>query len=154
MIQGLKFAYKQAPWRKQLRGIAAILLCLVIFILVAIANLNVSARTYEAGLTTTSLTAEAEKLNQSIADMRVKLSTITTYQVMTKKAAEMGYQTAGNDNKLFFVIPGYQEPELVISAPVTLEKPANPSVVKPAYTQSLWDLFLDGALKFSKNTKR
>jgi hypothetical protein len=153
MMQGLKHAYKQAPWRNQLRGIAWILLFLVVFILVAIANLNVSAKTYAAGIEIQRMNSEKSDITQNIADMKNQLGVVTSYQSMAKKAAERGYQTLTNpEQTVYIVIPGYQQPAVSIEIPPTSDA-SHPSVIKPVYTQSLWDLFLDGALKLSKRTK-
>lgn len=154
MVQGLKHAYKQAPWRIQLRGIAWILVFLVVFILVAIVNLNISAKTYAAGIQIQRMNREKENLNHQIADLKNELGMITSYGIMAEKAHEDGYQTITDPERIvYIVVPGYQKPAVNIETPPLSEQPAG-SVLKSSYTQSLWDLFMDGALKLSKKTKR
>jgi cell division protein FtsL len=153
MTKGQKHAYKQAPWRIQLRGIAGILVFLVVFILVAIVNLNVSAKTYAAGIEIQRNNREKDSLNHRIADLKNDLGVVTSYELLAAKAAQQGYQTITEPERIvYIVVPGYQKPAVDIETPkrVTMQ---NGSVLKPVYTQSLWDLFMDGALKLNKSTK-
>lgn len=152
-MQEIKHAYKQAPWRNQLRGLAWILLFLVIFILVAIANLNVSAKTYAAGIEIQRMNSEKDRINHNIADLKNELGEITSYEVMVERAIEQGYQTVSDPSRtLYLTIPGYQPPAVSLEIPAVTESSAA-SLLEPVYTQSLWDLFMESALKLSKKTK-
>lgn len=151
MMQNIKYAYKQAPWRKQIRGAAWLLVVLVISVMIAIAYLNISAKTYAAGIEIQSLQREQEKLSNNIADLHNRLGSVTAYQIMSKKASEDGYQIISSPSRIVYLkIPGYIEPALNIETPRL--RPENPTpVIRSVYTHSLWDLLMNGALKLGTN---
>jgi len=154
MIQQLRHAYKQAPWRNQVRIIAWILLFLTIFVIIAIANLNVSAKTYATGIEIQKMKREKDTLTHQIADLRNQIGSATSFESMIQRASDAGYNTINDPERIVYLtVPGYQEPEIKIEVPRPIE-PANLPVLKPSYTQSVWDLFLDGALKLRKNPLR
>ena len=147
MVQNIRYAYKQAPWRAQLRTAAWILTILVIFVIIAVAYLNISAKTYAAGISIQILRREKETLTHAVADLRDQLSSLTSFQVMSQKAYAGGYHTINDPFRIVYLpVPGYVEPELDIEVPqkaIDLNSP----FITPNYTQSLWDLFMEGALK-------
>jgi len=144
-------AYKQAPWRLQIRNMSWVLVVLVAFVIVAITNLNISAKTYAAGIEIQGLEREKERVNHDIADMKNQLGSLTSMATMAERAQESGY--VGSVEIVYLPIPGYQEPPLEMDIPGSGEKKKN-NLLKPAYTESLWDLFLDGALKLKKYPER
>ena len=152
MMQNIKYAYKQAPWRKQLRGLAWLLVVLVVFVMIAIAYLNISAKTYAAGIEIQSMQSEQEILSNDIADLHNQLGSATAYQVMSGKANEKGYQIISNSSRIVYLkIPGYIEPALEIEVPK--KNAVNPEpAIKSIYTRSLWDLLMNGALKLGDNS--
>ena len=151
MMQNIKYAYKQAPWRKQIRGFVWVLSGLVMLVMVAIAYLNISAETYEAGVNVQVLRGEQETLLHKIADLRDQLGSVTSYEAMAEKANASGYSTINDPARIVYLpVPGYVEPDIQIDIPRQADTQARPAL-KPSYTQSLWDLFMDGALKLGKD---
>ena len=152
MMQNMKYAYKQAPWRKQLSAAAWILAALVVFVLIAIAYLNISAKTYAAGIDIQVLRGQQETLIYRIADLRDQLGGATSFETMSRKANESGFNMINDPSRIVYLsVPGYQEPPLEIETykrDSTQERP----ILKPSYTRSLWDLFMDGALKLGKSS--
>ena len=150
----LSYAYKQTPWRTQLRAGAWVLLGLVVFALIAVTNLRISAKTYATGIEIQMLESEKEDISHQIADLRNQLGTITSYSQMAERAAENGYAPiSGSGQVIYLTVPGYQPPAVVIDSAQFLEAPANP-ILKPAYTQSLWDVVFGSGLKLDKYSQR
>jgi uncharacterized membrane protein len=141
-------AYKQAPWRLQTqRGtlllIAAILGASVLWVMVSV---TVQAGT--AGLEIQRLEDDQENLNREIAALRTQIGELTSAAQMEQRAAAMGFERVKPENITYMVIPGYTGRESVIKAPPpgsSIEQP----LVKPAYTQSLWEWLLQGVLEVS-----
>lgn len=154
MTRDLIQAYKQAPWRNQRRYIAWVLVIVVGFLVAAISNLSISAQTYAAGYEIQGLEVEKKQLIRHIADLRNQLAFISSTEIMEGRADELGF-TANRDPEqvIYLAIPGYEEPEFEIDAPPPKEI-TQQSLVKPIYTQSLWELFFQGALKLGKNPQR
>ncbi|MCJ7622878.1 MAG: hypothetical protein MUO76_05195 [Anaerolineaceae bacterium] len=154
MTQDLIQAYKQAPWRNQRRYIAWLLLIVVVFLVAAISNLNISAQTYATGYEIQFLEAEKTQLIRHIADLRNQLAFLSSTENMERRADELGF-TVNRDPEqvIYLVIPGYKEPEFEIDAPPPKEI-TEQSLIKPVYTQSLWELFFQGALKLDKDPQR
>lgn len=154
MTKKFTHAYKQAPWRLKIRGVAWVIVFVIAFIVIALTNLSISARTYAAGIEAQRLIGEKETINQNIADLRSQLGTITSYSHVSSRYAEIGYHTFNNSDAVVYLsVPGYYVPELEIDMPPSTKNQASP-ILKPVYTQSLWDLLLEGAIKLSKNTTR
>ncbi|MEM5775388.1 MAG: hypothetical protein AAGU05_10335 [Anaerolineaceae bacterium] len=150
-MQNVKYAYKQAPWRKQLRWAALILVGLVIAVMVAIAYLNVSAKTYAVGVEIQALQGEEKSLQNRIADLHNQLGSATAFDIMSEKANEKGYKIISDPSRIVFLsVPGYIEPPLNIEVPQG-RKTAPEAVIKSLYTRSLWDLLMSGALKLEDN---
>ncbi len=154
MTKKFTHAYKQAPWRLKIRGIAWVIVFVVAFIVIALTNLNISARTYAAGIEAQRLIGEKETLNQKIADLRNRLGVTTSFRYVSSRYSEIGFHTFNNSDAVVYLsVPGYYVPELEIDLQPSTKNQASP-ILKPVYTQSLWDLLLEGAIKLSKNKMR
>jgi cell division protein FtsL len=154
MTQDLIQAYKQAPWRNQRRYIAWILLFVVGFLVAAISNLNISAQTYAAGYEIQLLEAKKKQLIRHIADLRNQHAYLSSTDVMEEIGNKLGFiATRDPERAVYLVIPGYEESEFDIDAPPP-DEITQQSLIKPIYTQSLWELFFQGALKLGKNPER
>jgi cell division protein FtsL len=146
MMQSVQYAYKQAPWRKQLRLAGFVLVGLVITVMIAIAYLNISAKTYAAGIEIQSMQREKDTISSSIADLRNQLGSVTSLEIMSEKADEEGYKIISDPSRIVFLtVPGYVEPQPKVEAPKGQPESEKP-IVKSVYTRSLWDLLMSGAL--------
>ncbi len=150
-MQNVKYAYKQAPWRKQIRLLALILVGLVVAVMISIAYLNVSAKTYAVGVEIQALQAEEKRLGNRIADLHNQLGSATAIDAMSKKANEKGYKIISDPSRIVFLpVQGYIEPAIDVEVPHG--RNTTPEVlIKSMYTRSLWDLLMDGALKLEDN---
>jgi cell division protein FtsL len=155
MMRNITYAYKQAPWRKQLQGAAWVLVVLVIFVMIAIAYLSISAKTYAAGIAIQSLQSEQEALSNEIADLHNKLGSSTSYKIMTEKASKKGYEIISDSSRIVYLeVPGYVEPSPDIDVPKdnSNRNTYSGTIIKSVYTRSLWDLLMNGALKLGDDS--
>jgi len=152
MAPKTSLAYKQTPWRIQLRRIVWILMVVVIFLLVAVSNLNVSAKTYATGVDIQRLEARRDELTRQIADQKNKLAHLTSIAVMDERTSEASFVPLEDPQSVIYLsVPGYQPPSVEYTAPQAKDIPQ--PILKPDYTQSIWELFIQGALKLNKNSQ-
>jgi cell division protein FtsB len=153
MTQSLTQAHQQAPWRLQLQRIGLFLLGLVIVALVAGVYLNITAQTVSAGVEVQNLEWEKEKLQRRISNLRSDIGFLTSASVMEKRASELGYQPISPESTVFMVVSGYPGRQTVVMAPPPSPAAAEPPVLKPIYTQSLWEWLFQGMLDVSVSTR-
>jgi|WetSurMetagenome_2_1015567.scaffolds.fasta_scaffold647945_1 hypothetical protein len=150
MKQNLVQAYKQAPWRIQLRRGILILIGVVVFVVVAIFYLNISAETYSSGIDILRAEATQESLRRDIADSETTLAYITSSLEMEKRAQNMGFITINDPGQMvYLVVPGYEGRQPAIQF-TKKEVSHSTTYLDAEYTQSLWDVFFQGALKLRK----
>ncbi len=142
-------AYRQAPWRTATqRGVLfltlAILGASILWIMV-----SVTIQAAAAGLAIQQMETQREELARQIAGLRTEIANQTSAARMEKRAAELGFEQVDPANLTYLVIPGYRGREPVIKAPPpgTTNKP---TIIKPGYTQSLWEWMLQGILEFEE----
>lgn len=144
-------AYRQAPWRVQLQWAGLFLLGLVIAVLIAVVYLNISAQAAAAGLDAKANEQEKEDTQRSIADLRNKLAVLTSQEVMEKRAEELGFVDTSAENTTYLMVQGYPGRQPVVMAPPPSPERVSQPIVKPAYTQSLWEWLFQGMLSFSES---
>jgi cell division protein FtsL len=151
MNQKLIQAYQQAPWRTQTQRIAFFLLGLITVALIAGLYLYVSAQTTDAGVKVQKLETTRENILRSNADLKIRLAKITTIEEMKTRAQKLGFEPVNPDKVTYMVIPGYsgrQIPNLSTTSEIrTLRRP----IIKPSYTQSLWEWALQEMASLNKN---
>jgi cell division protein FtsB len=142
-------AYREAPWRiATQRG--------VLFLIVAIMGastlwvmVNVSIQAASAGLEIQQLQYVREDLEREIAGLRTEFAKQTSSARMEQRAAELGFEPIKPEEITYMVIPGYTGRESVIKAPPPGEN-IEPPLIKPIYTQSLWEWMLQGVITISE----
>jgi len=138
-------AYKQAPWRVQAQRIGVFLLALVGVALVAGLYLNVSVEAASAGLSVQKLSISMDDMKREINSMQFNLASLTSAATMRQRAADQGFVFPEEVDPLYVIVPGYggrQQMDLAPKySPATLEKP----LLKPVYTESLYDVLFGGA---------
>ena len=157
-VQLISQAYAQAPWRKQLQIIGLVSLFFVLIALVAGIYLNITARAATvgreiqmmqvrfSGMQRVSSIEEGEpdplpieELEQVIASLEVELAYQTSYDVMEKRASDMGFQPASTDELIYLEVEGY-----VNASPAEFAPPPMPVVIQaensnPLFKESLVD---------------
>lgn len=139
MSQKENQAFQQAPWRLQLQIIGKVLVGFVLAAMVAGVYLNVTARTAAAAIETETLGITRDTLQRQVASLRTEIGIITSAREMKKRADELGFIHSGEENTHYVAIEGYSGKQTEIAAPpiTQIELPA--SILKPSYTQSLWE---------------
>ena len=145
-------AYRQAPWRTQLQWGGMFLLGLVAAVLIAGVYLNISAQAATAGLVTKDLGDEKEETLRTIADMRTQLALLTSQEVMEKRAAELGFVDVAPENIVYMVVEGYAGRQELVLAPTQRQDVIEHTLIKPSYTESLWEWMFQGILRFSETS--
>jgi hypothetical protein len=133
-------AYKVAPWRIQRQWIGNALLLVVACAMIATLYLDVTAKTAIAGREIQDLNAAIISSKQISADLQTELATLTSANVMSGRALELGFRPMASDEVEYLVVPGYSEPlpEILTSA----ELPQMSAQTTPyEYNESLLDWF-------------
>jgi hypothetical protein len=133
-------AYSLTPWRKQLQVIGLFLMVLVVLALIAGVYLNVNARAATIGRQIQNYHIAIEELEFLIADQQSQLAFLTSASEMEKRALALGFRRATSEEILYIKVEGYRgrSPAVMASESVSYVT-ARPSVVSPAFTQSLLD---------------
>ena len=148
MEKPIKQAHKQAPWRVQLQSLGLFLLILAIVAVVAGLYLSISAQAAAAGLEIRSLEADRDELLQQIADLDTFLAWMNSSMKMNERAQALGFKRITADQAVYVAVPGYTG-RSPVSIPVqsTSSRISEP-IIKPSYTQSLWDWLYQGINEF------
>jgi cell division protein FtsL len=153
LAQNLIQAYKQAPWRLQVRRGILILLTVVAFVVVAVIYLNISARTYDAGLKIQKAEYAIDQYEREISDLTTQLALLTSSSVMEPRARELGFSRMEDPNQIvFIVVPGYSGRQLDHSSQIEQDTTSS-SVICPEYTQSLWEFLFEETMKWGKQNQ-
>lgn len=132
-----KQAYKQAPWRRQIRMIGLSLIPVVLIAFGIAIYLIISAQAAAAGLEIMDLHFEEEEILRDIANQRSDLAYLTSYARMQKRAKKLGYDSPSEDSLRHMTINGYQGQSPVLIAPPPGDGQSFSGAVNSAYQQSL-----------------
>ncbi len=141
-------AYRQAPWRIQTQRGVLLLIVAILGASVLWVMVSVTVQAASAGLKIQSLEDDREVVQRKIAGLRTEIAVLTSASQMETRAKAMGFEPVKQEDITYMTIPGYMGREPVIQAPpprLVLEPP----LVKPAYTQSLWEWLQQGILDIS-----
>ncbi len=142
--ENLTQAYRQKPWRIQMQWISRVLTILVIVVLAVILNLNIISRAAHAGVQVRILEAERERLQRTISGNRTTLAQLTSATVMKERAKELGYEPVRQDQIEYIYMAGFLEKDsLPVEIPLKRNQQNN-NLIKPVYTQSIWDWLFQG----------
>ena len=142
-------AHRQAPWRLQTQRGVLVLIVTILVASILWVMVSVSVRAASAGLEIQSLEQKQDNYKRQIAALRTQYAILTSANLMEERAASMGFQPVNPSEITFLVIPGYRgrSSNLQASPPgAAAEQP----LVKPAYTQSLWEWLVHGYSQMSE----
>ncbi len=154
MTKKIKQAYKQAPWRRQLRSLGISALPVITIGLVIALYLVVSAQSAAAGLQIMEMHYEEEEILRQIANARTELGWMTSYKEMLQRSKKIGYDLPAAESVHFMTIPGYQGQGAALIAPPPGSDANGAPLVNEFYQQSLWDWFLNTFLVDSQAVNR
>ncbi|MEN4013611.1 MAG: hypothetical protein AB1453_14110 [Chloroflexota bacterium] len=147
MNQRIIQAYRQAPWRVQLQWLGMFLLTLVVAMLIAGVYLYISGEAAETGSRIKRLELEREALAIRIADLRTQLALVNSSAVMSERAEALGFRPANQEDITYLPVEGYVERPVVFLAPPPTAPRKEVNLIRPAYTQSLWDWLYQGTFQ-------
>lgn len=110
LIGHRKPAFRQAPWRLQVRLTGGVALPVVGLLVVAGMYLTVNAKVAEAGRRVLVLERRREELERTNAQMLTELAQMTSPQRLLERAASMGFQPAQPDEIEYLPVPGWTPP--------------------------------------------
>jgi hypothetical protein len=138
-------AFQQAPWRVQSQRLGLIFMGLVIFGLTAGVYLSISASAYAAGVEVQRYEYRQEELQRDIDTMQTQKAMLTSSTNIEKRVKELGFEIPAQDSITYLIVPGYTGYQLDIkTSPAS--KDMKHSLIKPAFTQSLWEYLVQGIL--------
>ncbi|MBA4384454.1 MAG: hypothetical protein C0410_06935 [Anaerolinea sp.] len=144
-------AFKQAPWRGQVKSAGLFLLTLVIVIVVASIYLSISGKAAAAGLGAYRMSAERQTLERQIADRKANIAVLTSVTIMEQRAKDMGFERIKSTDAIYVMVPGYTGKQaVVLAAPPGLDE-TNRTLVLPIYRQSIWDWLFQGINRLSES---
>jgi len=153
MAQQVTQAYQQTPWRLQLQRFGLFLLGLVVIGLVAGLYLYISAETVSAGVEIQRLEWEKDSIKRRISNLKSEIGFLSSAVEMEKRAFELGFRPNNPDQITYMVVPGYPGRQAAIMAPPPHPPAVQQVIIKPAYTQSLWEWFFQGMLAMNEQSK-
>jgi cell division protein FtsB len=158
-MQQFQQAYLQAPWRLKVRRFGTFLLVVVSVAIVAGIYLNITARAATVGREIQSMQVRLtelhsvsylsneeeeveealpiEELKQEIASLEAKLSMITSYDVMEKRARDLGFDVIKPENITYIQVAGYVDMQPANLAPPPSSFVPSPIIESPEYKESL-----------------
>ena len=84
--------------------------------------------------------------------MRTQLALLTSQEVMEKRAAELGFVDVAPENIVYMVVEGYAGRQELVLAPTQRQDVIEHTLIKPSYTESLWEWMFQGILRFSETS--
>jgi hypothetical protein len=146
MRKRLAQAFRQAPWRNKIQSLGLFFLILIGVVVVAALYLSVSAQTAAAGLELQQFEDEKDTLNHQIADYETFSAYLNSTKIMEQRAEKMGFERITADRAFYVVVPGYTGRKPALLAPLPGTFIHNQPMIKPSYTQSIWDWLFAGVL--------
>jgi cell division protein FtsB len=141
-------AHRQAPWRIQTQRGALLLIVAILGAAVLMMVVNVNVQGAAAGLELQRLEQEQEQLQRQIAGLRTEIAQQTAKAGMEQRALKLGFVPLQPEDITYVIVEGYAGRQPVIYAPPPSAKVQQP-LIKPIYTQSLWEWLLQGVLEMS-----
>lgn len=138
-------AYRQAPWRLQTQRGVLLLIVAVLGASVLWVMVSVTVQAASAGLEVQDMEEEKEILQRQIAGMQTEIGNLTSKSVMEERAQQMGFVPVKPVDVSYVIVPGYTGRDPSLNAPPPRSKIQQP-LIKPAYTQSLWEWMLEGVI--------
>ncbi len=153
MKNNLIQAYRQAPWRTQLQVIAYFLLVLVAVALVVGLYLSISGQTATIGAATYALQRTRDTIQRENADLGAQIADLTSNEKMEPRANGLGLVPAEPAAVQYIEVEGYAGRQPALYAQRPQPAPTPQPLLKPQYTQSLWEWFFQGVSLLNKGVK-
>lgn len=133
---------QQAPWRTRRQMVGTILLAIVGVSMVIALYLDVATRTTLVGREIQSLEWETGQVEAKNANLKTELAHLLSYHEIAARSSQLGFRRATAAEIHYLVIPGY-EGRAPVNLVIAQSDDYQNSLLKEAYTQSLFDWFGD-----------
>ncbi|PKO16936.1 MAG: hypothetical protein CVU39_06875 [Chloroflexi bacterium HGW-Chloroflexi-10] len=144
MKEKLKQAAQQKPWRIQLQWIGLIVVLVVMAVLAGVMELNILTQSADAGVQIRVLEGRRQELERDITANRTRLALLTSASVMQERARDLGFVPATRNDIKYLYMDNYLEREPLSVAIPPAPKTDEQTILKPAYTLSVWDWLFQG----------
>jgi hypothetical protein len=138
-------AFQQAPWRVQAQRLGLVFMGLVVFGLTAGVYLSISASAYAAGVEVQRYEYRQEELQRDISNRQTQKAMLISSGSIEKRAKDLGFEVPAQDSITYLLVPGYTGQQLDIKTSPAA-KDIKHSLIKPAFTQSLWEYLVQSVL--------
>ena len=130
-------AYKQAPWRVQIRFTGNSLLPLIGLLIVGGLYLAISARLAKAGREVLELEGERNNLARQQAELTATLAELISPERMVERALALGFKPVSPDEVEYILVEGYEEPASFVAPQPPASSGVGEGSLSPAYTETL-----------------
>lgn len=134
------YAYRLAPWRKQVKMILTIIFTALFAAVIAMVYLSISADMTDVKLKIQVLQEDRNALARDIADLITEEGILTSYARMEERAKEAGFYEidfANEDIYSYVVMDGYSGVGMTPETSVKIPQAMSEGLIKPEYSQSL-----------------
>lgn len=139
-MKGELFAYRLAPWRRQLGRVINITVIAFILAAVIMVYLSISEKMAKAKLNIQMLEWDRNAMTQQIADLTTEEGKYTAFEVMKARADKAGYVDINfYDENLYdyIIVDGYTGTGINSVRPEKKVEQFGDTFIRPEYTQSL-----------------
>lgn len=134
-------AFKQAPWRLQIRTTGRTALWIVGLLVLGAIYLAVNAEVARAGRELLVLERRREHLQRENAELSTTYAQLTAPELMMEKAAYLGFRPARPAEVDYVEVDGYLPEEEFVGPSPPASDADRSSMLSPSYTETLGDWF-------------
>jgi cell division protein FtsL len=132
-----KQAYRQAPWRLQVRLTGTTALLVVALLVAAGLYLAVNSTVANAGRALLTLEAQRSNLERENAELMTIFAQTTSPDRLLERAISMGFRAANPGEIEYFAVPGFQPEEEFLAPQPAASSEDRPGGLSPAFTETL-----------------
>lgn len=132
-----KQAFRQAPWRLQVRLTSGAVLPVITLLVVAGIYLAVNAKVATAGREVLTLEDRRADLQRSNAELMTTLAQLTSPARLMERATAAGFRPAGPDEIDYVAVDGYAPPPDFIAPSPSSSPGEGMTALSPAFTETL-----------------
>ncbi len=132
-----KQAFRQTPWRVQLKLTGRTVQVTVVLLVVAGLYLAVNARLADAGRQVLVLEDQRESLQRATAELTAQYAEQTNPERMLERAGSLGYKPADSDEIFYLQVEGYVPPPAFVAPRPPSSRLEGATRLSPAYTETL-----------------
>ncbi len=132
-----KQAFRQTPWRVQLKVTGRTVQVTVVLLVVAGLYLAVNARLADAGRQVLVLEEQSELSQRTNAELTAQYAEQNNPERMLERAESLGYKPAEPDEIFYLQVEGYVPPPAFVAPRPPTSRLEGATRLSPAYTETL-----------------